>query len=318
MTVTNVLHGRDKVTAETRVRVVTAIRELDYMPVRSASQNRHVETRAIGVVFDFLHSPSFGVDSTFHGLHQGARQHNYDVLLLSRSNSADDARSNDEMFLDRRTDGLIIVNPRYRQRLLKTLVRQQVPTVLCYSSFGPAGVGCVLIDNREAMRLAVEHLVERGHTKIAHLAGPGWNIETRLRREGYRRAMRHRSLDSRIFEIGFEGRGEAEAVDRLLQSDATAVVCWNDTMALNVWRQAQSMGRHVPEDLAIIGVDDGPAAAEGGLTSIPNPYVDIGRHAVDRLLRLMKGESLDDCRELLLVHLVARASTTPSMQGSTA
>ena len=330
MTVSNVLRNRaEKMGEETRRRVLEAIHDLDYVPVRSAAQNRHVMTHAIGVVFlwemeDFVGYP------TFFGMCGRARRLDHDLTIFLRSEPDWVKPGTEAQFLDRRCDGFIFVGDN-RREVSDVLIRHGVPVVECFSVHPAPGAARILSDNASVMRQAVQCLAGMGHRRIAHLAGPPSNTEAVQRREGYRDAMRGSGLSGHADCIvqadtwgdfwGFgEGGGDAglltrpfvEAALRLVAEEGvTAVICANDLFALALWRAAEEQGLRVPEDLSITGMDNITEGALRGLTSIAQPFEQIGQAAVDAVLALLKGADAADVSRVLPVKLVQRASVAP-------
>ena len=320
-TVTNVLRERAIVAPETRDRVLEAVRALNYIPVRSAMQNRHVQTHVISVVFDHTSRQSgtgwHSLDmATLEGIRDGAQQEGYDLLINLRRQPEWMRDREEHWLLDRRSDGFIFVNPRDPQRtrkLMDALVRHQIPVVGCFTTDVPTGVGTVIADSDLAMRLAVEHMARHGHSRIAHLAGAEWHSETRLRREGFRRAMLDCGLQCPagcIIETGQWSENNPIAMESLLRQDFTAVVCWNDDLAVELWAAAEAAGREVPRSLSIIGVDDTYAARTRGLTTVTNPFGRIGREAVEVVQGLINGDAYETCHRRLPVELIERQSVS--------
>ena len=189
MTVSNLLRDRtDQMGEETRLRVLQAIHDLEYIPVRTAAQNRHVRTNAIGVVFLQDMQGAVGYP-TFQGMCDRARQTDHDLTIFLRSKPDWVKPGTEGQFLDRRCDGFIFVGDN-RPEVSEVLVQHGIPVVECYSFAPPAGVARVLGDNASAMRQVVAHLVAQGHRRIAHIAGPEDKREAVERRESFCAAMR--------------------------------------------------------------------------------------------------------------------------------
>jgi len=327
MTVSNVLRGRtDLVAAKTRERVLTAVHSLDYVPVRTAAQNRHVRTNAFGVVFLALHRLNGIVGyPTFQGMCERGEETDYDLTVFLRSEPEWVRPGSEARFLDRRCDGFIFVGSS-RPALSETLVRHGIPAVECYSVAPKPGMARVIGDNRDGMRQAVAHLAGLGHTRIAHLAGPWHNLEADERQAGFQEAMRETfgpgcpevivRGDTWGGPMGFhEGRDVVDMrarplAEAVLASGVTAVVCANDLLALTVWQCAEERGLRVPEDLSLVGMDNIMRAAYRGLTTVATPFEQIGRAAVDAVLMLQDGGSAGDASRILPVTLVERASVS--------
>lgn len=323
MTVSNVIRDRaGQMGEETRRRVLAAIHALDYVPVRTAAQNRHVATNAIGVVFLQEMQGAVGYP-TFLGMCSRARQTDHDLTIFLRSEPDWVKPGTESQFLDRRCDGFIFVGEN-RREISEALVRHGVPIVECYSVSPPTGVAHVLGDNESGTRKAVQHLVSLGHRRIAHIAGPAGNLEARERREGFQSAMREAGLpeyagcivqaetwgDLWGFGAGYDGAQTRPIAEAALGLDVTAVVCANDLFALALWRMAEERGLCVPLDLSITGVDNIVEGVHRGLTSVALPFEQIGRTAVDAVLRLLEGGTDTDASAVLPAELIQRRSVS--------
>jgi len=326
MTVTNVLKNRaNQVSEETRRRVLSAVEDLNYIPVRSAMQNRHVQTNAIGVLFLQDMEGAVG-HPTFLGICNHAKQLDYDLTILLRSEPNWQKPGVQSHFLDHRSDGFIFIGEE-RPDISALLVRNKIPVVECYSVAPPEGVARVLGDNRQAMRLAVEKLVALGHRRIAHIGGPEMISEARERADGFCEAVSDLlGVDGADFVVqgdswgdlwGFDygndpGLKSRPVVEAALNLNATAYVCANDLYALALWKMAEQRGLRVPEDLSITGMDNIVEAAHKGLTTISTPFNLIGRTAVDVLHQLLNGAEPKEVSRVLPVELVERKSIGPA------
>jgi DNA-binding LacI/PurR family transcriptional regulator len=332
MMVSRVLQGKKgQVSQKNADRILDAVRELDYVPVRSSMQNRHVKTHVIGVAMDdALSFEGLVGATTSHGIREAAFAADYDVLLM-RSHRESSLQEQKMQFLDHRCDGFIaisiLVNSQQREELLQNLVQHKFPVVSCYYKDVPAGVAWVVPDDTSAMRQAVHRLVRAGHRKIAHLAGPEVFSASSLRYTSFVTAMEEIGLQPYCQRIHTVWRGEVsqaaarqnaarqaeigQALADLIQQGMTGVVCFNDGMAMSIWKIAQEQGLQIPRDLSIIGVDDAPGAAELGLTTFVNPFREIGRTAVKSLIALLQGGDVEAYYRTLPMEMVDRNSVGP-------
>ncbi len=328
MTVSNVLRRRSGSVSEgTRLRVLEALQELNYIPVRSASQNRHIETNVIGVIFlQDMHG--FVGEQTFWGMSARAREKDQDLLVILRSQPEWMAPDVSAQFLDRRCDGYIIIGS-YQPRLSAMLAAHQVPVVECYSVHPPPGVARVTCDDRGAIRQAVELLWQRGHRRIAHLGGPIGDVEADLRADTFCAAMEEKTVmdekgDAEFGPIMARGNHwgsadpanrptpEARAlVDTILEAKVTAVVCASDGLALDLWQAAMDQGLRVPQDLSITGLDNVQEGRSKGLTSVDTSFYRIGQTAVTALLSLVRGMAPEEAGAVVPAKLIERASVGP-------
>jgi LacI family transcriptional regulator len=313
-TVSNVLLGRhDLVAQDKRESVLQAVKELKYVPVRSALQNRHVPTWAIAVPMNDPGKMNWVINSgTYQGMCEAAMRHGYDVLMMLRPDPDWATDRSEVQLLDHRTDGIVFASPLLgeSQSTFETLVQHRIPAVVCYRRDVPSRVAWADPDNKDAMFQAVSHLVEQGHTKIAHLTEDAQQLfDTLERRRYFAEAVRHYGLSrcakwivgGRYYEI------TSQVVQKILRLGATAVVCQNDLLALDLWGTMEADGLRVPHDLSIVGVD-GVEAAAHGLTSVEFSFAEVGRKAVDALVAQLQGQPAEECCHVIPMHLQARQS----------
>ena len=301
MTVSRVMRGQNhKVSEQTRQRILEVVQELDYVPVRAAMQNRHVETHVIGLVPYYVSFPNNQLDAlTYEGVCDAARSHGYDLLIMLRDEADWMANRQEVRFLDRRSDGFIFISPGIGEwsAALQALQKHEVPAVVCYRRDVPEGVAWVDPDNEAIMRLGVEKLRAAGHRKIAYVGGVLSN--TRRNFDDIERA--------RIFEkIMLEGKSKKlliftgatpdwtlhpDLLPSLLKAGVTGVVCLDDLLALMLWDELEKRGLKVPRDFSIIGVDNSPQGEARGLSSVAFSYQDVGRLAVQAWLDLKAGKT---------------------------
>jgi len=293
VTVANVLNGRHKETSlDTREKVLRAAREMNYIPVAQPSaQQRHIETRIIGIVFDGLEWQSPWGIWTFEGMREAAQDQGYDLLTILRKTPAWALDQEELCFLDRRTDGIIFIFPNDRDEVFSSLVSHKIPVISCYKEDVPAGVAAVTVDNVGAMKAAVHHLYDLGHRRISFVGHRSRRSDFQLRLQGYLQGMRAVGLKPHFSLIDPESDWQDEYVSILQKQQATAVVCVRDALALALLPALEEAGVQVPRDISVIGMDDDPRAEEQGLTTIHISGVDVGRLAVDSMVRLISGET---------------------------
>jgi DNA-binding LacI/PurR family transcriptional regulator len=317
-TVSKILVGRhERIPVHTRERVLQVVREMGYIPVRTALQNRHVPTRVIAFPIDDLLKLRFLINAeTYFGICAGAVRHGYDVLTLLRTDSNWVDERKELRFLDRRSDGAIFDLSVLADAAgdLDALARHGVPTVVCYSRNVPEGVGWVDPDNRGAMYGAVSHLMANGHRRLAFLnireppdSATYFDKGERLRY--FREAVQQYGIGECadcVFAAWY-GEISPELPRQILERGATAVVCVNDRLAIDLMLAVRAGRLSVPDDLSIVGVDN-VDAEQWGLTSMGFSYHDIGNRAVDALVGLIMGKPVEECRLVVPVELYKRQS----------
>lgn len=326
MTVSRVLHGRKtKVNDETYARVLEAMRELDYVPVRTTVQNRHVETKAIGLVPSHLMVSRYKLDSgTYEGICERASDEGYDLLVMLRNESEWFANRHEMRFLDRRSDGFIFISPCQGEweTVFPALIKHGIPTVVCYRRDVPPEIAWVDAGNEAIVRSGVECLLRNGHERIAYVCGPDGpdqdkqllshvvqgrlNYDDLERRRYFERMMGSDALILRGCLSGWNF--DSGILSALLDLNVTGVLCVNDMIASKLWQTAEAAGLNVPRDLSIIGVDYSPLAETQGLTTIEFGYDEIGRQAVAAWVKLNAGARPEECCTVVSSRLVERSS----------
>lgn len=326
-TVSRALAGKSSVAEGTRVKVIEAAQALGYVVSASASSLASGRTRNVGVVMPFLNRWFFG--SVLKGAHRTLADAGYDLTLyhLDSENNGSLADPDDprrtrlfaEFLQRKRVDALIAVSLELNESELERLRSIGKPLV---GLGGPlAGVPTLSIDDVAVAKLATQHLVSLGHTKIAHVSGMStYARDFHLpahRREGYEAALRDADIPVNpqlVRSADFTIAG-GYAVTRQLLGDPvvrpTAVFAASDEMAFGAMLAARDIGRHVPEDLSVIGIDGHELSGFFGLTTIDQFPEVQGERAARTLLRELEPNATHDQPEnvALPYELVVRNST---------
>ncbi len=317
-TVSFVLNQRAdvKISPATRERVLAAAAELGYHPHAPARQLAGGSSLTLGLVL--LQTPEQVAGDallaeTLRGLSTAARTAGYRVLVESIVPGEDGYA---DILRTRRAEGLVISGPRRDDAALDALVRERFPIVL-QGSLPEFGVPSVDVDNMAGARLAVEHLLELGHRRIACVTNaPLAYTAAAERLEGYRQALRAAGSpfdEALVAEGAFDAPSGHLAMTRLLAAeDVTAVFVASDVVALGAIGAIRESGRRVPDDLSVVGFDDIPLAAylDPPLTTIRIPAFELGLAAGQALVDRVANRPVAD-RTLLPIELVVRASTAP-------
>jgi Transcriptional regulators len=316
-TVSNVLNRPELVSPATRDRVERTMADLGFVRNESARQLRAGTSRTLAYVMLDATNPFF--TDVARGIEETADELDLSLFLCNSNSRAARERSHLARLQQQRVQGILITPVDAESAGLAEIARRGTPVVVVDRTRRDADLCSVSVDDRRGGRLAVEHLVELGHRRIAFVGGPLSIGQVRDRIDGARAAWRaadrpadalvHVSTDALTVADG------ATAGARLLALSArrrpTAVFCANDLVALGVLRAALHAGLRVPDDVAIVGYDDidFAAAAAIPLTSVRQPRVELGRTAA----RLV----IDEATNAAHVHqqvvfepdLVTRAST---------
>jgi DNA-binding LacI/PurR family transcriptional regulator len=291
----------------TRSRVLEVAERLGYGPGRTGRGPVTGRTGNLGVIVPDVTNPFF--PSVLKGVQARAHQGDYAVFL---GNSEESPRAEIDLIraMARQVDGVIICAPRMSSTdLRETLSR----TKLVLVNRRVAGVPAVVLDNIGGMRQAVDHLAALGHRRIAYLGGPRTSWSNRERRRGLRRASRHGMA---VVEFGpFAPQFEAgvHGADLALAAQLTAIIAYNDLMALGALSRLADRGVRVPDEVSVIGFDDVPMAAmcHPALTTVAIPKEHAGTKAVDLLVNLLRQGALGPRADSfeLATQLTVRGST---------
>jgi DNA-binding LacI/PurR family transcriptional regulator len=310
-TVSRVVNAREYVGGDTRERVLTAIRELNYRPNQAAQALVTGRSRTLGVIS--IDSVAYGPSSVLLGLERAARTHGY-FVSVARLASLDRASMIQalEQLQRQGVDG-ILVNLG-RDGIARELDRRltDVP-IVAVEDTPEARVPIVAVDQVAASAAATRLLLDLGHRSVAHVAGPGDWPSARRRIEGWRTTLEAAAVPvppplSGDWSVasGYE-LGRRLADDR----DVTAVFAANDEMALGAMRAMFEAGREVPRDVSIIGFDDVPFARylTPSLTTVRQDFKEIGERSVDMLLEAIRGADDSGVDAAITLELVVREST---------
>src|SRR5262245_35326332 len=318
-TVSNALNAPERVHPQTLARVQSAIEELGYRPNRVARSLRSRATRPIGYRIDPVpqDAVSHVLDRFLHALADASRERGYHLLLFTPEDDADEMATYGEMIRSATVDGFVLSGTDHDDPRPRRLLDAGVPFVCFGRTDNDDGHSWVDVDGAAGTAAAVEHLVARGHRRIAFVGWPEGSGTGDARADGWRRALAEHGIAAGSDEApiirGLDGleHGGAMAA-RLLDLDTppTALVCASDALAFGAMSAATAMGLAVGRDLAVVGFDDAPAAAvvSPGLTSLRQPLEEVGRGVAGLLVAQLEGWS-GTSGVLLAPTLVVRGSS---------
>jgi DNA-binding LacI/PurR family transcriptional regulator len=253
-----VMRNSSQVSEARRAAVLAAADALGYRPNVHASQLASHRSMIIGLVITELENPLFA--QVMFASERAAAQRGYDLLPTLGDLTVDRERQAVDRLLAHRVDGVILTGTHLTAAEIAAL-SQELPVAV--SGRVVVDVDSVSTDDRAGATMLVEHLVELGHRRIAHIDG-GSNAGADGRRAGYVTAMTAHGLKAHVTvaEGGALERDGIAAAHRLLDSahPPTAVLAFNDTVALGVLAVARRRGLRVPEDLSVAGFDDTPVS----------------------------------------------------------
>jgi LacI family transcriptional regulator len=321
-TVSRVLNDYDDVSATTRERVLKLAEELEYTPTAAARSLVTKRSYVVGVVL------STGVDhpdiqhpffqEVLVGLKRRLGAGGYDLLLLANeeSGNAFGTHSYLQRCRHHRVDGVVLMGAEAGEPDVQKLARSTIPCVAVDLDLVGRRTGFVISDNARGAGLAIEHLHDLGHDRIATINGP---TQTRVgmdRLMGYRQALERLGLpyrDDYVRDGDFYFESGSLAMHELLSlpEPPTAVFAASDLMAAGAIRAVEQAGLAVPADIAVVGFDDIQLAAmmQPALTTIRQNKLGLGSAAAEALLRMIERDGAPPPGITLPVELVVRASS---------
>ena len=316
-TVSRVINGSTAVSAETRRRVLEVVKELGYEPNATARALSTGRTRSVGIIAPFFTRPS--VIERLRGVGPLLASSGYQLILVD----VESPHQREAAFrsLIGRVDGLLSVTLAPAPADLARLDVAGLPVVLIDHAHDR--LPSVSVDDVAGGRLAVSHLLELGHRRIAFAGDTvddvhGSSASSR-RCVGYRDALRDAGLPVRddLIALRPHGDGAGELVDELLSrpEPPTAVFAASDQQALAVIDAVRERGLRVPEDVSVVGFDDVELARYAGLTTVAQPLELSGARAAELLLASLDGSEISTARHDLPLELVVRGTTAPADPG---
>jgi DNA-binding LacI/PurR family transcriptional regulator len=313
-TVSRVVNNQGEISDETRQRVQQAIEELGYEPNIVARSLITGKTNTIGLLVAEIETPFLLRVQT--GIEPVAREHSYNVILFSVSDTADEVKGL-EVMRQQQIDGVILNSISLQQDNSHILdfYRTGIPLV-AVNRYGLDNSVCQIAwDDETASTEAVLHLVRLGHQRIAHIGGPLDRYSSHCRLRGYKRGLEQARLpcqDRYVIHGDYRYPRGYNATLSLLEMDPppTAIFVANDVMAVSCLAAVQRSGRRVPDDVAIIGVggEAFDCYTTPTLTTVSLPTAEAGRRAAEMLLAQINDEPLSETRIVLPALLTVRES----------
>ncbi|CAA9227513.1 MAG: Transcriptional regulator, LacI family [uncultured Arthrobacter sp.] len=310
-TVSRVINDHPSLREGTRRRVLEAMEQLSFRPNRAARALVTSRSGILGVLVS--HGVEYGPAASLQAIHEAAANAGYwiDVANLERTDHGSIVAALDRL-MDHAVEGLVILAPQSRSLKVIEDLAIRLPFVTVHST-GRFSDHRLSVDQLSGARLATRHLLELGHRRVLHLAGPeGW-VESAARLQGYREEMAAWNvppLDAPDGDWTAES-GYRAGKAAMRAGGFSAVFSSNDQMALGLIHAFAEAGLRVPRDVSVVGFDDVPEAAHylPPLTTVRQDFPELGRRCVAALLGMLgHGPSLPQGD--IAPELIVRRSTT--------
>lgn len=317
-TVSKVFNNSKEIGEKTRLKVLKAIKELDYHPSAMA---RGLSTKKTGNLAFMLNRRFYFRSEAFYtrilrGAELRAEKYGYHIILSTIDDKMEKKRVLSSVVREKKVDGVILAG-KIDNNFIKNLNRTGIPIVLVDYHLGREKINCVLIDNVGSAYEAVMHLGKKGHKRIGLISGFFEHPSPSERWEGYKMALQDLGLpyDEELV-ITDEKETDVDngyhAMKKILQlaKVPTAIFAQNDWMAIGAMKAIREKGLDVPRDISIVGFDD----VEAGLHAVPPLTTvrvykeEMGGKAVDRLLEMMGDKTTRQEKIVMSTELVVRSS----------
>lgn len=314
-TVSRALKNPDMVNVKTRERIFKAIAEAGYRPNVLASSVKTGRSNSLVILVPNLSNPFFL--KIIQGIEQAAQESGYSVLL--GDTQGDPAREHEYagMVLSNRADGLIHLDHSFPFSKNDQTLAENIPMVsVCERIVSKKQYPVVELDNYSACRALATHLVSYGHRNFGVIGGQKESQIYRDRLGGIKSVLQEEKIeldDDHIVggEYSIEA-GEAGARELLAHKDRpSAILCFNDDIAIGAIHEIKRQGLSVPDDISVVGFDNIKVSAyiDPPLTTIDQPAYEMGRKAVEVVLKQIKNQPLVKDREIVPFSLLERESS---------
>jgi LacI family transcriptional regulator len=305
ITVSRVMNGGEDVTEETRQRVQRAIDQLYYVPNSLARSLRSRQSHTIALILSDITNPFW--TTVARGVEDTASEHDYRTMLCNTDENPAKEANYLSLLVERRVDGVIVAPATREKKNLALLKQQQVPYVLIDRRVAGVKVDAVYGDSRRGARMLIDHLIAIGHQRIALINGPITISSAQDRADGYRESLAVHNLpvdEDLIFQGDFKQASGYRLAQQALACGPrpTAIFAANNFIALGVLQALQEAGLRVPEDMALVCIDDLPylSAIDPLLTVAAQPAYEMGAAAARLLVERLTTHRTSRAREVVL------------------
>ncbi|MGI2314214.1 LacI family DNA-binding transcriptional regulator [Staphylococcus cohnii] len=310
-TVSRVISDKDKVTRATRVRVLKAMKELDYYPNNIGRQLRKMETMTILVLVPDITNSFFS--TILKSIENKAIQNGYEVLLGDTQNKQADKYFT--YLYEKKVDGIISLTSCFDIKQLKK-VSEKFPVVIACENIENINIPCVTTNNILGAEEMTRFLIKQGHNNISHISGPLNGVLGNYRMKGFKQEMLKHKLsinEEWLFEGDFSIQSGYEIGKKILKLNniPSAIFASNDEMAIGIMKVFKNNRISIPNDVSIVGFDNIVLSEiiDPELTTYAQPAEEIGNQAIKKIFSLIEGKQLKENYTLLKGEILERGST---------
>ena len=316
-TVSRAINNSPSINKATKERILKIANELNYQPHALAQSLARRKTFTIATVVPFF--TNYFYVELLKSIQKALTHHHYDLILYSVDRMSRQEHAFKRVLAERRVDGVLVISLSLPDAYAEKFLDSKIPVVIVDNM--SYKIDSIAIANREAARMATQHLINLGHKQVGMINGHLSSFPAVSRLEGYKIALDENNIpfddkkliicDAKKGEHGFNESAGYYAMKRMMKLGRkmpTAIFVASDVQALGVMRAAKEAGIRIPEDVAIVGFDDIEFAKFVGLTTMRQPINEMGRMAVDRLIQRINAEYNGGFHKELQAELIVRES----------
>ncbi|WP_340677332.1 LacI family DNA-binding transcriptional regulator [Paraglaciecola sp.] len=312
-TVSRVINNNSLVSEKTKIKVLEAMKKLDYRPNTVAQSLASNRSNSVGLLVSELHGSFYG--SMMSDIELALREFGKHAIITAGHSDEKSEKEGVEFLISRSCDALILHVEAVSDEYLIELKTRNIPFVTVNRYVPEIAANCICLDNEVGGYIATTFLLQQGHRDIAYIAGPLWKTDAKKRYEGHLRALREFNVKLNIrliYEGNFQEEGGQKGVQALLETGIpiTAIACANDEMAAGAMSALREKGRHIPDDVSVIGFDNLMFSryTYPKLSTINYPISAIGKTAASWVLNNLYIDRKEDIQHLFNPELVVRDS----------
>ncbi|EOD01203.1 LacI family DNA-binding transcriptional regulator [Caldisalinibacter kiritimatiensis] len=300
------LNGGERVSKETREKVLKAAVELNYHPNGIARSLKKQKTNTIGLFVHDFSGPFY--NEIIQGIQDSCKNFGYDLIVCTNNSS--------KRFLkEKLVDGAIIIDPYIPDDLLISVADRNFPIITMDRELNNDYIYNILLDNKKGAYDITTHLIKLGINTIGYISGPDNSYDNRRRFQGYKDALidnNKRFSEKLVLHSDFTEKGGYEIVKEYAQKNSLpeAFFCSNDEMAIGAINALKELGIKIPEDIGIVGFDNINISKyiSPQLTTVNIPRFNWGAKCVEILMKLLNKEQMSERLIMIPVELVVRNS----------
>lgn len=314
-TVSRVINNSKPVSPEVRRKVLDAIKQLDYKPNEVARSLVTRKSNLIGVIVTDIGNSY--VAEMVRGIEEVGRMYNFDIILSS-SYGNEDAELKFINFLTRKqVEGIILISEKNENKVIDEIQSYRIPFIYINRYYNKYDLPTVSIDNSKASFDMTEYLIGQGHERLLYVSYESddeYSVEM-SKIEGYNKAIKEKAKKGFLFnakgfriEDGYE-MGKS-ILDFVKENKITAIFCGHDELAIGLMSYCYDNNIKIPEDISICGFGDKSIASiyRPRLTTVREPFYDIGAVAIRSVIKKIKGEELEEDKIVLPYQIIKRES----------